>query len=33
VAFRWRGRDLSRAIVSTPEYDALWATLDTAVEN
>lgn len=33
VAARWRGRDLSRAIVSTPEYDALWVTLDTAVED
>jgi predicted Zn-dependent protease len=33
VTFRWRGRDLSTAVVSTPEYDALWATLDTAVEN
>ncbi len=33
VAARWRGQDLSRAIVSTPEYDALWVTLDTAVED
>ena len=33
VTARWRGQDLSRAVVSTPEYDALRITLDTAVEN